>query len=547
MSKLQGISTASLFTEVLESRTPLAEKTTSTITSPRPHDDDARESSFCGVLGDLLPSSSKSTQQDNVGHDVERNEIAKDEQDDTTTDDEQDNLLVVVNPPILQMKDIEVDDQSDTKLLDQSELDNADLSIVNSTKMQQKYAEQMQKFDTKENIPTPSVLENTSIDELTVSFLNNNDTQAKQILNVDTKNIPEETINDLEQTQSALLKVIDNQKKDGFTQKTTIDIPMEKFNTKEDQQLELNTVPDVQKPIELKNSQHTEKNSIILNEQKIVTPKQELVAGMSFDPEHLLDVARLNQTNSEIINDNINNPDAKDLQSEFDNIPFQYEKFSLSRNDQSIELENPRSINATNLVKLNKLQPLQVQNLEGIPSESVNRLTSRVNTTPFTTSEAANKFGYDFSDIYASLNVNAKEWEQGLGHRILWMRNGGIDKVAIHIEPPELGPLGIQLRVFENKANVTFTSHNPDIKEILESATPKLQRMLHEQGLGLGQVQVNISSQQFNNNNGGHSYHASFTGKSNSIKTNALATSMVETSQTQRMYGRPMALVDYYA
>lgn len=162
------------------------------------------------------------------------------------------------------------------------------------------------------------------------------------------------------------------------------------------------------------------------------------------------------------------------------------------------------------------------------------------------TAETLEPPSYNLTDLYQGLKLDSPGWEQDLGQRILWMRHGGIDRVSINIEPAELGPLAIQLNVMDNKANLIFNSHNPEIKSILANATSELQHMFQEQGFGLAEVQVNISSQQFaNSQHHNKPYQAH---EVTAIKEPSLVNGLDSHSAINRHnYIRPMALIDYYA
>ena len=117
----------------------------------------------------------------------------------------------------------------------------------------------------------------------------------------------------------------------------------------------------------------------------------------------------------------------------------------------------------------------------------------------------------DSGMAYSTINTNNQGWEQELGHRIFWMLDKGTQKITLQTSPSELGPLGIQLDLRDSTTNVIFTSHNPDMRGIIEGTTHKLHGMFDAQGLNLGQVQVNISTNQFDSNNRGLPYQLGHT------------------------------------
>ena len=125
------------------------------------------------------------------------------------------------------------------------------------------------------------------------------------------------------------------------------------------------------------------------------------------------------------------------------------------------------------------------------------------------------------------------------------MLDGGVKKVAINIDPPELGPLGIELRFLDNKANVTFISHNPEVKGLIEGAAPKLENMFAEQKLELGQLQVDISPQQQSTGDQYNAFKQSGT-KAHAMR-NKIATIGNDTSIARSSLSLVRGYVDYYA
>ena len=92
--------------------------------------------------------------------------------------------------------------------------------------------------------------------------------------------------------------------------------------------------------------------------------------------------------------------------------------------------------------------------------------------------------------------VGTSAWDQALGQKIVWMVRGGEQSATLTMNPPDLGPLQVALSVTDNQAMVNFTSAQPEVREALETALPRLQEMLKESGIQLGQANVNAGRQQ---------------------------------------------------
>jgi flagellar hook-length control protein FliK len=96
--------------------------------------------------------------------------------------------------------------------------------------------------------------------------------------------------------------------------------------------------------------------------------------------------------------------------------------------------------------------------------------------------------------------VGSPGWDQALGQKVVWMVAGSQQSASLTLNPPDLGPLQIVLNVSNNQATASFTAAQPEVRQALESAMPKLRDMLSEAGIQLGQT--NVSAGTPNNQQG---------------------------------------------
>ncbi|WP_225984656.1 flagellar hook-length control protein FliK [Noviherbaspirillum aerium] len=90
--------------------------------------------------------------------------------------------------------------------------------------------------------------------------------------------------------------------------------------------------------------------------------------------------------------------------------------------------------------------------------------------------------------------VGSSAWDQALGQKVVWMVTGEQQSASLTLNPPDLGPLQIVLNVNNSQASATFTAAQPEVRQALEAAMPKLRDMLGEAGIQLGQATVNSGS-----------------------------------------------------
>jgi flagellar hook-length control protein FliK len=92
--------------------------------------------------------------------------------------------------------------------------------------------------------------------------------------------------------------------------------------------------------------------------------------------------------------------------------------------------------------------------------------------------------------------VGTPAWDQALGQKIVWMAQGGEQTATLTMNPPDLGPMQVVLSVSNNQATVDFMSAQPEVRQALENALPRLREMMGETGVTLGQANVSAGSQQ---------------------------------------------------
>jgi flagellar hook-length control protein FliK len=90
--------------------------------------------------------------------------------------------------------------------------------------------------------------------------------------------------------------------------------------------------------------------------------------------------------------------------------------------------------------------------------------------------------------------VGTPAWDQALGQKVVWMVAGEQQSASLTLNPPDLGPLQVVLNVTNSHATATFSAAQPEVRQALEAALPKLRDMLGDAGIQLGQATVNSGS-----------------------------------------------------
>ena len=97
-----------------------------------------------------------------------------------------------------------------------------------------------------------------------------------------------------------------------------------------------------------------------------------------------------------------------------------------------------------------------------------------------------------------SPTVGTTAWGQALGEKIVWMAAGAQQSATLTLNPPNLGPLQIVLNVSNEQATASFFSAQPEVRQALEAAFPRLREMMNEAGIQLGQATVSADTPRQN-------------------------------------------------
>jgi flagellar hook-length control protein FliK len=90
--------------------------------------------------------------------------------------------------------------------------------------------------------------------------------------------------------------------------------------------------------------------------------------------------------------------------------------------------------------------------------------------------------------------VGTPGWDNQVGQKIVWMVAGKEQSASLTLNPPDMGPMQVVLSVTNDQASVTFSAHQPEVRQALEDAMPKLREMLGQSGISLGNATVDAGS-----------------------------------------------------
>ncbi|MDP1594629.1 MAG: flagellar hook-length control protein FliK [Gallionella sp.] len=81
-------------------------------------------------------------------------------------------------------------------------------------------------------------------------------------------------------------------------------------------------------------------------------------------------------------------------------------------------------------------------------------------------------------------------WPAEFSQKVSWISTQKNQVAELHLNPPDLGPINITLKISDNQATALFTSPHSAVRDAIENAMPKLRESLADNGIMLGQATV---------------------------------------------------------
>lgn len=90
--------------------------------------------------------------------------------------------------------------------------------------------------------------------------------------------------------------------------------------------------------------------------------------------------------------------------------------------------------------------------------------------------------------------LGSPAWGEDFTQKISWQVSQKIQVAELHLNPANLGPLDVVLKITDNQATAQFTSPHAAVREAVENALPKLREMLSDNGIMLSNASVGDQS-----------------------------------------------------
>lgn len=98
-------------------------------------------------------------------------------------------------------------------------------------------------------------------------------------------------------------------------------------------------------------------------------------------------------------------------------------------------------------------------------------------------------------ELSIAKTVDSPDWSNKVFEKVRWMASAEQQTAEIRLDPPDLGPLKLEVSVSKDQAHVTMTSHSSQVREILDQYLPRLREMLQSQGFEFVDAQTRDGQQ----------------------------------------------------
>ncbi|MFD2189675.1 flagellar hook-length control protein FliK [Pistricoccus aurantiacus] len=86
--------------------------------------------------------------------------------------------------------------------------------------------------------------------------------------------------------------------------------------------------------------------------------------------------------------------------------------------------------------------------------------------------------------------LQSPQWSQQLGQHLIALTQRGDQQMELRLNPEELGPLSVTLKLSDQGAQAHFLSGHAQVRGLIEQAIPQLRDALAQQGIALGETSV---------------------------------------------------------
>lgn len=96
--------------------------------------------------------------------------------------------------------------------------------------------------------------------------------------------------------------------------------------------------------------------------------------------------------------------------------------------------------------------------------------------------------------VHVAAPFQSSRWQEALGQQVLWIAHQDQQVASLTMNPPDLGPVRVTIELRNGEARASFVSLQPEVRQAIEEAVPRLKDMFADAGLQL--QHANVSSDE---------------------------------------------------
>jgi len=154
---------------------------------------------------------------------------------------------------------------------------------------------------------------------------------------------------------------------------------------------------------------------------------------------------------------------------------------SIKENAPALALNTNVMSFAKEVETRNKLDVSVIAPTMQVATPQASLVQSMVNTSPVVA---------PVTQLVIDTPVTQRQWGNEFSQKITWMATQHDQHAELHLNPAQLGPVDVVIKVSGDQATAQFTSAHAAVREVIEQSIPKLREMLADNGIMLGNTTV---------------------------------------------------------
>ncbi|MBA3023905.1 MAG: flagellar hook-length control protein FliK [Gammaproteobacteria bacterium] len=100
------------------------------------------------------------------------------------------------------------------------------------------------------------------------------------------------------------------------------------------------------------------------------------------------------------------------------------------------------------------------------------------------------------TQVTVATPMNQPQWSDDFSQKVTWLATQRMQSAELRLNPAQLGPLEVSLKLNGDQATMQFTSAHAGVREAIEQSIPRLRDMLADSGISLGSATVSDQAQK---------------------------------------------------